>query len=145
MRRAIAHAVSAFRGEFGALQPLPNAFELCAPQRTMRTFVRRQQLCASSLVHVPGSAYQSMSMSRAPPPAAFRSAYQSMYQCPLLRRYGVDFVVDDSLMPWLLEFNPGPDMALSGDKLPFIERVIEDHVRRAHLDMHPRMLYYAVL
>lgn len=41
--------------------------------------------------------------------------------------YGIDFLVDEDLNPWLLEFNPGPDLKQTGGRLkPFMERMVRE-------------------
>jgi tubulin---tyrosine ligase len=58
--------------------------------------------------------------------------------------YGVDFVIDDDLHVWLLEFNAGPDMGQTGERLreavaqPLIQgsvALVLEHLFDAHADV----------
>jgi tubulin--tyrosine ligase len=43
----------------------------------------------------------------------------------LFEHFGLDFLLDGNLQPWLLEFNSGPDLEQAGDRLqPLIEKLI---------------------
>ena len=43
--------------------------------------------------------------------------------------FGVDFLVDEDMHPWLLEFNPGPDMGQARNRLqPLMQAIVDDTV-----------------
>jgi len=41
--------------------------------------------------------------------------------------FGIDFLVDQDMNPWLLEFNPGPDLKQTGGRLqPFMQQMVKE-------------------